>query len=515
MVAEKTGYAADMIDTGMDLEADLGVDSIKRVQVLGALRERFPQSPTVGPEQLAELRTLDQIADFVAAAPPGSSGSPAASGGPEAGGVDPKAGEPAGAPRRTVRLVTLPGVDRLDRPYAESPVAVVVHRGDPGAGPILDGLRTRGWTVREADLDAATPGGPAVPTSDDVERTLAAAFEGRTDLALTVLTPRADRDDADRDDADRDGGDWEHSVAVLAETVLVARHAHLSLSATAAGGSRAAFVTLTRLDGGLGHHGTAGAAASLLGGVGGVVKTLAAETPELFCRAVDIAPGLAGETVAELLDAELHDVARDTPEVGIDAASVRRTVVPGLFDPLAAADPADANLGATASGTATDGASDGAAEMVTVGADDVLIVSGGARGVTALCVRALAERAPARFVLLGRSALADEPDWAAGVADDGLKTAVIARLRADGTRPTPREVERIYQGLLAQREIRATVAAIAAAGGRAEYVAVDVTDADALRAALAEVRGQVTGVVHGAGVLADALLPAKTAADVA
>ncbi|EIV91654.1 type I polyketide synthase [Frankia sp. QA3] len=520
VVAEKTGYAADMIDTGMDLEADLGVDSIKRVQVLGALRERFPQSPTVGPEQLAELRTLDQIADFVAAAPPGSSGSPAGFGGPEAGGVDPKAGEPAGAPRRTVRLVTLPGVDRLDRPYAESPVAVVVHRGDPGAGPILDGLRTRGWTVREADLAAATPGGPAVPTSDDVERALAAAFEGRTDLALTVLTPRADRDRADRDRADRDRADrdradrdhggWDHSVAVLAETVLVARHAHLSLSATAAGGSRAAFVTITRLDGGLGHHGTAGAAASLLGGVGGVVKTLAAETPELFCRAVDLAPGLAGETVAELLDAELHDVARDTPEVGIDAASVRRTVVPGLFDPLAAADPAD-----PAGTTPGDAASDGAAAAVTIGADDVLVVSGGARGVTALCVRALAERAAARFVLLGRSALADEPDWAAGVADDDLKTVVIDRLRAEGTRPTPREVERIYQGLLAQREIRATVAAIAAAGGRAEYVAVDVTDAGALRAALGGVRGQVTGVVHGAGVLADALLPAKTAADVA
>ncbi|MCL9795224.1 phosphopantetheine-binding protein, partial [Frankia sp. AgKG'84/4] len=89
VVAEKTGYAPDMIDTGMDLEADLGVDSIKRVQVLGALRERFPQAPTVGPEQLAELRTLDQITEYVTAALPAAPlAAPATAAGQAAGGLD-------------------------------------------------------------------------------------------------------------------------------------------------------------------------------------------------------------------------------------------------------------------------------------------------------------------------------------------------------------------------------------------------------------------------------------------
>ncbi|KLL09504.1 hypothetical protein FrCorBMG51_24465, partial [Protofrankia coriariae] len=65
VVAERTGYPAEMIDTGMDLEADLGVDSIKRVQILGAVQERFPQVPSVGPELLGELRTLEHIIDFL------------------------------------------------------------------------------------------------------------------------------------------------------------------------------------------------------------------------------------------------------------------------------------------------------------------------------------------------------------------------------------------------------------------------------------------------------------------
>ena len=61
VVADKTGYPVEMVDPSMDLEADLGVDSIKRVQVLGAVQERFPSLPSLGPEQLGTLRTLDQI----------------------------------------------------------------------------------------------------------------------------------------------------------------------------------------------------------------------------------------------------------------------------------------------------------------------------------------------------------------------------------------------------------------------------------------------------------------------
>ncbi|MGW4249736.1 acyl carrier protein, partial [Nocardia sp. NPDC004722] len=67
VVADKTGYPVEMVDTTMDLEADLGVDSIKRVQVIGALQERFPELPVLGPEQLGTLRTLDQVVDELVA----------------------------------------------------------------------------------------------------------------------------------------------------------------------------------------------------------------------------------------------------------------------------------------------------------------------------------------------------------------------------------------------------------------------------------------------------------------
>src|SRR5436305_1144739 len=68
IVAEKTGYPAEMLDPGMDIEADLGIDSIKRVQIMGALQEQYPQAGEVEPERLAELRTLGDIIGFITGA---------------------------------------------------------------------------------------------------------------------------------------------------------------------------------------------------------------------------------------------------------------------------------------------------------------------------------------------------------------------------------------------------------------------------------------------------------------
>ncbi len=66
LISEKTGYPTDMLKDDMDLEGELGVDSIKQVEILSTLRERHPELPDIDPEALAELRTIQGIADFFA-----------------------------------------------------------------------------------------------------------------------------------------------------------------------------------------------------------------------------------------------------------------------------------------------------------------------------------------------------------------------------------------------------------------------------------------------------------------
>ncbi len=63
IVSEKTGYPVEMLDLDMDMEADLGIDSIKRVEILGALQDAHPDLPEVATDVLAELRTLRQIVE--------------------------------------------------------------------------------------------------------------------------------------------------------------------------------------------------------------------------------------------------------------------------------------------------------------------------------------------------------------------------------------------------------------------------------------------------------------------
>src|SRR6185369_1282844 len=55
----------EMLDLDMGLDSDLGIDSIKRVEILSAIQERLPNAPLIGPEHLGTLQTLGQIASFL------------------------------------------------------------------------------------------------------------------------------------------------------------------------------------------------------------------------------------------------------------------------------------------------------------------------------------------------------------------------------------------------------------------------------------------------------------------
>ncbi len=102
IVADKTGYPAEMLDLDMDMEADLGIDSIKRVEIMGALQERHPDLPEVEADDLAELRTLGEILAYVSQAAPSGAVSAPAPAAPEPVAAAPVA--PAGGDLKAVLL---------------------------------------------------------------------------------------------------------------------------------------------------------------------------------------------------------------------------------------------------------------------------------------------------------------------------------------------------------------------------------------------------------------------------
>ncbi|MCL4561262.1 MAG: KR domain-containing protein [Chloroflexi bacterium] len=149
--------------------------------------------------------------------------------------------------------------------------------------------------------------------------------------------------------------------------------------------------------------------------------------------------------------------------------------------------------------------------------DSVVLVTGGARGITAQCVIELAKFAHCKFILLGRSSIAEpEPAWASTCRDETeIKRHIMNDLTANGEKPTPMAVQKIYRRIQSTNEIKHTLEAVQAAGGQAQYLSADVSDLDGLQqlAPVVAKLGPITGIIHGAGSLADKLIEKKTGSD--
>ncbi|MDR3636531.1 MAG: polyketide synthase dehydratase domain-containing protein, partial [Isosphaeraceae bacterium] len=64
-VALRTGYPRAMLDIDLDIEGDLGIDSIKRVEILGELQNKGLMSASADLDRLSRCRTLRQVIEFL------------------------------------------------------------------------------------------------------------------------------------------------------------------------------------------------------------------------------------------------------------------------------------------------------------------------------------------------------------------------------------------------------------------------------------------------------------------
>ena len=153
-------------------------------------------------------------------------------------------------------------------------------------------------------------------------------------------------------------------------------------------------------------------------------------------------------------------------------------------------------------------------QTIQLCSQDVAVVSGGARGVTAFAAKALAQKTGCQLALLGRSANPQaEPHWLAGLTDAAeIKQAIFAYEMKD-SEATPSALEKAYRHWMANREVRNCLEDLDAAGIANRYYSVDVRSQEAVNQVLAEIReqmGPVRCLIHGAGILEDRLILDKT-----
>ncbi|MGH1552488.1 SDR family NAD(P)-dependent oxidoreductase [Streptomyces sp. L7] len=233
-------------------------------------------------------------------------------------------------------------------------------------------------------------------------------------------------------------------------------------------------------------------------GLHGLFRTMAREYPDTVARVVEVAD-TAPAAVADALLAELLAPA-DEPVVLRTAAG--RHGLELTETPLGA-------LATNGAGPAGDGVAEAAA--IGLDRDAVVLLVGGARGITAKFAVALAAASRCRIELLGRTAAPAGPE---DPATAGARTPAELRaaLAGQGGR-TPAEINRTAELLLAQREITATLDELAALGSEARYHSVDFREPDAALQAVKEIHaehGRLDGVVYAAGVIEDRLIAEKT-----
>ncbi len=480
-VADKTGFPIDMLELDMQLDVDLGIDSIKRVEILSAVQERLPAASAIGPEQLGTLRTLRQIAEFLA-------GSPAR----EHVASDARVHSSRANPEPVVAASSSsePGQNGTSTRNGSALAADSNHaNGVEAATPVtLRSLYPRARPLDSPDhRDEVMPyGGGTVWITDDgsplaqaLERRLAergykATVVNREDVrapsaaerlcGLIVLAPRDLSD---------------HGLITSAFRLMRAAGPALEESAARGGAS---MLTVSRLDGAFGLSGLDAPSGPISGALAGLAKTAGCEWRDVNCKAIDLDAAFdVPEGAARLIVEEF--LKRGPNEVGISRHG--RVVIDLEASPPCDEIPErrgrDLNPG------------------------DVVVISGGGRGITAEVAVALAHAFRPRLVVLGRSpAPGREEDWSSGIADEAeLKRALAAR---SDRRLTPHELSQESRRILVEREIRRNLARITAAGSPVVYHSVDVRDGAAVRAAVARIRrelGTIRGLVHGAGVLAD------------
>jgi len=464
VVSEKTGYPPEMLDLELDLEADLGIDTVKQAELFASIRTHYGILRRED-LRLSDYNTLNKVIGFVVenlAAPSGE-----------------QKIETAAVPAVIKPLVYQEVVDpailrRVPRPVLRPkldlclPTGVELNENSrvlivKDAGKLADALAKK--------LKARGVQTLLVSAADAVNQ--AADWNEKGAIQGMYFLPAVD---ADPDWEALQLSDWKTAVNLRAETLF-------NLAKVLP--EQAFVMAATRMGGLMGFTNTV----NPLGGVvNGLVKALARERKLTFAKVVDFESAASAAAIAaRLLDETLHD--SSAVEICWEG-DLRYTPVVIEEETPAATQPL--NPGA------------------------VFVISGGSAGIIPPVVLDLAQATRGTFYLLSRSQLlpAGDPRLQKLVKDrEGLKADIAAAITDAGKKATPVAVDQQLAVLEKAKALHELIAAVASLGGRVETRVCDVQDSasveQTIRAISAEA-GKVDVLIHAAGIEKSRKLESKS-----
>ncbi len=469
IIAEKTGYPSDMLDLDLDLEADLGIDTVKQAEMFAAIRAAY-DIPREDSLKLRDFPTLAHTIQFV---------------------YDRKPELKKGAKTKEARPEMLaPQEEPVAGPEAAS--WIIRRVPAPQLRPPLNLCKSTGITLQTGDRVLVMPdqGGVGKALAARLEKlgVQPLAIDGVPDskfLAKYIENWKAEGPikgvfwlpalDAEGPIADLSYAQWREATRIRVKLLFTTMQALYDQ-----GGDQGAFlISATRL-GGLHGYEESGAADPLGGAVSGFTKAYKREKEKATVKVVDFEPSRKKSALADLL---IDEALRDPGVVEVGYKDGRRWAI-GLQEKPVHEEATGLNLNK----------------------ETVFVITGAAGSIVSAITSDLAVASGGIFYLLD---LTPEPDPNNSdlhrlVSDkENLKRDIFERLKLRGERATPAMVDKELAALERSRAALDAIQAVKKAGGTPYYFSLDLTDNDAVRRVVqtvAEQHGRIDVLMHAAGL---------------
>ncbi len=503
LIAEQTGYTEDMLDPELDLEADLGIDTVKQVETFGKITKAFglelPEDLNLG-----ELNTIQKISEFIQGQlddagtsrniPSGQAVETQAS--PEAH-VGQTKDTPDEKPEQDdqdgiqafsfgLRKLPEPSTGSMDFTGQTCLVTMDQHGFAEACARILE--KNGGRVIRVGDIDTAD----LTVDLNDLDAAEAKLSDIRSEYERihnifylhplnVVLDPAADSDQA--------------GPAQTTAVKLLFRLCQTLSSDLKASNTRVAAVSVQSA---LARFQKAAPARlyPVFSGMSGLLKTLGKEYPETQVKLVEFLDQAAlghMDNAAALFLEEVVSGSRQV-EVGLDvsAGTLSRFGIQAKIESLESPESFDASE-----------------TQFLIRKKDTLLVTGGACGITFELLKAVT-RPGMKLVILGRSRVEDETE--VPVTHAMQDAEIMAALKSKYPEARPVELKNKTARLRRILEARLNLGFLRDQGITVDYHAVDVTDQAAVAGTVSQYPS-IDGVIHAAGVELSTMLEKKSLAD--
>ncbi len=475
-VSHLTGYPSEMLGLDMDIESDLGIDSIKRVEIFSSLEEKLTNIQSVSPEIMGSLKTLRQIAEYLAGTSLNNEPQASTINTPINTIASPKRAAENELPEINISDISRRVVSIVEKPYKQGDRLDIPHGRKIFVTDDNSGLsKAVAEELKSQNIDAVHISKEALMNKKDLPKA----------AGLMILPTNAANDFSTEE---------QKNDKILKDAFILTNHLASDLIDSAAKGG-AIFATITRLDGAFGFKGK-GIANAVTGGLAALAKTASIEWESVCCRAIDIVPDWEdNKDIAKAVVAELVNPDPSVPvEIGLD-----KNLSPGSRFTL--------KLESSPYQPAQK-------IQLDLNHGDVVVVTGGARGITASTVQALAKHTDATLILLGRSPEpSSEPNWLETIDEEAVIKKAILENELGNQNASPVMLEKAYRKHMANREISRNLEKLRQDGTSVFYFSADIRKPEQLNRVLDDVRsahGPIKGIIHGAGVLDDRLIKDKT-----